>query len=182
MALNDLEAQIDTLRASAKEIKDALRYYRDQIAQDPALSPQGKTTARDEATEKARVKLADLRAREEQLINERLDKINRNLGAFSGSTDPSAVIAFRDAYDRSEDITKPERAMEVLERARVVDDKILAAAIMRRALTQNWRQVFDRYADAFPTTRDDVHDLRDLQAFKDNTLSRTAFYSLVGGA
>lgn len=180
MSVKDLEDKVDKLRADAAGIQARLRARKDAIDADASLSLQGRTAAKDAATETARTELAKLRDREKQIVNERIDQINRTLGGFTAGSDPSAIIAFRDAYDRAEAITEPDTALQVLERARTVGDKVLAAALMRRALDQGWRDVYNRYVDAYPDSKSNVEDLRTLEEFLKDGFGRTLTYATIG--
>jgi hypothetical protein len=180
MSVKDLEEKIDRLRAEAAGVQGDLRARRAAIDADESLSLQGKTAAKDAATAAAKADLVKLRDREKQMVADRIDQINRTLGGFTAGADPSAIIAFRDAYDRAEAIAERDVAMQILERARTVGDKVLAAAIMRRALDQGWRAVYDRYVEAYPTSKADVDDLRTLEEFLKDGFSRTLTYAVIG--
>lgn len=183
MALDDLNQKVTQLRDQAKTIRKNLLTRFAEIDADTRLSTAGKLAAKREAAAPVAPQLAALRQQEERAIEDRLEQINRTLGGYSGS-DPTAIIAFRDAQDRAEAIIDAQGAMKILDRARASGDTVLAAAIMRRAmgegLAQGWRDVVKRYGDQYPQTGELLADLRELEKFKTNTLGRTSAYLNVG--
>lgn len=83
-----------------------------------------------------------------------------------GSTDPSAVISYRDALDRAENANHTQ-ALELLARAAATGDQMLSKAVLARAWhavgengpeAARWNDVLRRYAEHNPQMVDTINE------------------------
>ncbi len=80
------------------------------------------------------------------------DELLRRLFDAPAPHDAAAIISYRDAADRAERLTDPDEAIELLRRARMTGDDLLAKAIAvraagRAALSVAWGAVIYEWAD-----------------------------------
>jgi hypothetical protein len=164
MSLDQLESQIDELRAQAARLYSKGYSASNLLDTDPDLSDVGKQKARETQNEQASAKIRDLRKREKELIAAKKQSIEKRLFGLS-SSDPSQIIAFRDAGDRAAKLTTLDEAREAYSRATLSGDSTLAAAILARALEARWNSIVAEYVNQNPSAREDLADLAKLEEY-----------------
>lgn len=166
-----IKAKRDTARASSNEHTRAIN----AIDNDPTLSEQGKQerTAELEATRSTQRKawIAD----EKAIITNKITELERRLDGFVGYTSEN-IMAFRDAQDRAENISDPEKAATVMARALRTNDRTLAHALYRRAVEQRWEEARRAFAADNPVVAQLVHDVHKLHELHDSTFTRAVAY------
>ncbi|UXA14083.1 hypothetical protein KXD97_10045 [Mycobacterium sp. SMC-8] len=168
MSLANLESQIEDLRAQAASIQKRSARTSDILANDPTLSAVGRQAKRDAERDRMRDQLRDLRKKETELIDAKRQTLEKRLFGLSGvtSSDPGQVLLYRDAQDRAARLTQSDEAAQVYAAAVRSDDKILAAAIVARALDAGWNNIVNEYATQNPTAGEDLKDLAKLRQYK----------------
>jgi hypothetical protein len=160
MALDDLSRQIDAGRAKAAALNMTFVQTSEDIRSNRGLSPAAIRQRIAKAYVETRSSIEAVRGAEAKLISEKALSLQRQLfGTYE--TDPSSIIAFRDAQDRAERLESPQAAKAVLHRALMTDDRTLASAILSRAVNDRWHVVVDQYNSAHP---EQVEKLSDLQS------------------
>ncbi|MCA2253865.1 hypothetical protein JF710_11860 [Mycobacterium intracellulare] len=168
MSLAKLESQIEDLRAQAEGIQKRWARTRDNITKDNTLTDIGKKQKLDAEREQVSAKLSQLRAKESELIaaeKQSLDKSLFGLGVVD-STYTDKIMSYRDAHERAARLARHNDAEELLASAIRSDDKILAAAVLAKALTHEWRSVIAEYLKYNPRAGDDLADLATLQSYR----------------
>lgn len=176
MSLESFETKVQSLRLKAENLTASYKSAVRSIDSDPNLSEAGRAAEREEMRATTRARLAELRADEEQLIEQNISERMVRIESRSGSTSTD-IIAFRDAQDRADRVEKQADALPLIDRALRQKDTSLAHAIFRRGLESNWRQVTDRFTQDHPDLADAVRELRTLVTRKENTFDRTAAYA-----
>lgn len=168
MSLAQLESQIEALRAQAASIQKQSARTSDQLDSDRNLSDVGRQAKRDAARDRTREQLSDLRKKETELIEAKKQALEKRLFGLSSvaSTDPGQVLLYRDAQDRAARLTRSDEAAQAYSAAQRSDDKILAAAIVARALEADWRSIVNEYAAQNPSAGEDLKDLAKLQRYQ----------------
>ncbi|QRY40831.1 hypothetical protein JVX92_00615 [Microbacterium hominis] len=180
MTVESVEAEVESLRATASR---AQQYYIDlaeQINADTTLSDTGKSEKRREAFAQQKEKLQGLLAREKQLIDDEIATLRVRIESRSG-TGSSDIIAFRDAQDRADRLASADEALPMIDRAIRQRDTSLASAVFRRAMDAGWQSVVDRYLAAHPQAADVIRDLNYMTRARDNSFQRTLAYALFEG-
>jgi hypothetical protein len=168
MSLAQLESQIDDLRAQAASIQKRSARANDSLANDNTLSEIGRQAKRDAERDRMRDQLRGLRKRETELIDAKKQILEKRLFGLSSvtSSDPAQVLLYRDSQDRAARLTQAEEATQVLAAALRSDDKILAAAVLGRALDAGWTSIVNDYVRQNPSAGDDIADLATLRRYK----------------
>lgn len=167
MSLDYLDKQLDEIRAKATAAQDGFSRRKNQARNDANLSAAGRQHAVDEITEQARTTLGALRQEEERLVAQKRESLERTVMGSVG-TDPASVINYRDAQDRADKLEDREDAARVMTRALRSGDKGLASAVAQVALAKGYRDVYDQFAQANPTTAEAAQDLALLDNFTNN--------------
>lgn len=169
MALTQLNAKLTTLRDTAEATLARHRSRMEQIRADRTLSPTGKAAelAKNYLTESAILK--DLQRQETETLSTKRSELERKLFG-QVSTDPSAIIAYRDAQDRVGRLAMNEqhKALEMLRTAALSGDKTLSAAVVGRALAVGWSKVMDQHTSQDPAVATELQDLADVIHFQEN--------------
>jgi hypothetical protein len=179
MSLDYFEQEVETVRAEAERERDVYNRRASEIDRDPTLSDEGKTQARAAAQDAIAPRLKSLRAREDEIINRKINELELRIDSKSGNTS-SDIIAFRDAQDRAERIDNPDDAQRILERAMRGGDTSLAHAVFRQAVNKNWGAVTRTFTQANPDLATTVTDLSRLYRFREDTFARNVQYSTFG--
>lgn len=168
MSLANLESQIDDLRAQAASIQKRSARTSDILANDPTLSEVGRQAKRDAERDRMRDQLRDLRKKETELIDAKKQTLEKRLFGLSAvaSSDPGQVLLYRDSQDRAARLTQSDEAAQVFAAALRSDDKILAAAVLGRALDTGWKSIIDEYVKHNPSAGEDLKDLAKLQRYR----------------
>lgn len=168
MSLAQLESQIEDLRAQAANLHKRSGRTQDNIANDTTLSESGRQAKLDAERDRVRDQSRELRKKETELINAKKETLQKRLFGLPSvtSTDPGQVLLYRDAQDRAARLTQGDEATQVFTAALRSDDKILAAAIVSRALEAGWRSIVNEYAAHNPTAGEDLKDLAKLAQYR----------------
>lgn len=168
MSLAQLESQIEDLRAQAASIHKRSTRTSAGIANDATLSAVGRQTKLDAERDRVRDQTRELRKKETGLINAKKEMLQKRLFGLSSvtSTDPGQVLLYRDAQDRAARLTQGDDATHAFTAALRSDDKILAAAIVSRALEAGWRSIVDEYVAQNPTAGEALKDLAKLGQYR----------------
>lgn len=177
MSLETVDTQIEMNRIEAEQAQKNYGALRDQIAKDPTLSDQGKRQARDALRADFKPRLAELRGREEALIDKAIEFRLAQIEA-PGGLSASEVVSFRDAQDRAERIESSAEAVPIIERALRQKDPILAHAVLRVGIEKGYGGVIDAFAAKHPEIRTTISELQKLERRKANTLDRTMQYAI----
>jgi chromosome segregation ATPase len=167
MSLVQLESQIEALRAQAENVQKRWSRTRDSIQKDNTLTDIGKQQKIDAEREQVSARLSDLRKQESELVastRRSLEKRLFGLGA-ADSTYTDKVMSFRDAQDRAARLERWSDAEQLLTSAFLSEDKILATAVLRHALDNEWRSVVNKYITEYPRSGDDLKDLAEIRAY-----------------
>ncbi|MCB0931477.1 MAG: hypothetical protein KDB71_06210 [Mycobacterium sp.] len=168
MSLSRLQAQIDDLRAQAASIQMRSTRTSDSLANDATLSDVGRQAKRDAESDRTRDQLRGLRKKETELIDAKKQTLEKQLFGLSTvtSSDPGQVLLYRDAQDRAARLTQSDEAAQVFAAALRSDDKILAAAVLGRALDAGWNSIIDEYVNHNPSAGEDLRDLAELRRYQ----------------
>lgn len=167
MSLEDLDKKIEANRAAALRISRDARDQMKAVRDDPRRTDLAKQELIPQIVEEAKPRLAELAAREQQMVDEHQRFLQRQIYGTAGSS-PEAVISFRDAQERADRIEEPRPALISMQRALLNKDDGMAQALLGRAFDQGWGDVINAYATENPALRTYLTDLNDLLAFKNN--------------
>lgn len=164
MSLDNIDKQIEAVRAKAHSVNDTLRANKQSFIADRSRSDEGKQEAIATANNQARQKLQELQQEEDAIVKKHMESLERIVIGSVG-TDPSSVINYRDAQDRAERLTDPNDAARVMTRALRSGDKSLATAVAQVALANRWNDVYQGFAEANPNIAESASDLVTLTRF-----------------
>ncbi|MEV7768315.1 hypothetical protein [Microbacterium sp. NPDC086615] len=162
-----LDDKIEANRADALRISSSGRARIKAVQEDPRLTDLAKREQAAHITDEVRPQLADLAAREQQMVNDHVRFLQRQIYGTAG-TSPEAVITFRDAQERADKIEEQRPALTAMQRALVNKDDGMARALLGRAFDQGWAEVVAAYSAENPALETYITDLRDLLNFKNN--------------
>lgn len=162
MELNEARTQMANLRAD-------LQQECDEIAGNPNFSTDGKAHQIAAAITAANAKAVELR---DTFVtgNEAAERQLRGKLFGLGSSDPSAIIAYRDASDRAAQINDPDQLGPALDRALDMGDTSMATALAARAHELGAKSIVATYANA--TGKTDAH--KELQSIPTGRNMNTA--------
>ncbi|WP_052688613.1 hypothetical protein [Williamsia herbipolensis] len=167
MSLDYLDAQIDDYRTQASNIVEHYSQTQAEVSADPNLTDVGKLEALAPLHEDVTAKVGALRAKEKAAIKHKRETLEKDLFGMNGGSS-SDVVSYRDAQDRAARLTDPDEAQEVYTRALRSDDKILAQAILSRALDYNWHAITTDYRQRNPSASTALNDLTRLGQYENN--------------
>ena len=149
------EAMTKNIMAHQREVE--------RIRANPDLSAEAKRRMIGEATERAAEESKRLREEERDALQQTLASAEKKVLSIPyperSSTAERATIAlsYRDALDRAEkaaaDHDNPDVFPDLLERAEVSGDELLAVAVYHTATRRGARHVADAYLASRPTAR-----------------------------
>lgn len=168
MSLAQLESQIDGLRAQAASIQKRWARTSDNLAKDANLSDVGRQAKRDAERDRMRDQLRELRKKEAEIVDAKKQALEKRLFGLSSvtSSDPGQVLLYRDSQDRAARLTQSDEAAKVFAAALRSDDKILAAAVLARALDAGWTSIVNEYVKQNPSAGEDLKDLAKLLRYQ----------------
>ncbi|PRA83509.1 hypothetical protein [Microbacterium sp. MYb66] len=166
-----IKAARESARASSNSHANAI----EAINRDPNLSDQGKkeqiaALENDRAAER-KTGIAS----EKEIIRNKISELERRLDGFVGYSSDN-IMKFRDAQDRAEDITDPDKAAKVMARAIRTNDTTLAHALFRRALEERWDDARHLFAADSPAIAQIAHDIQKLHELHDASFNRAVAY------
>lgn len=135
------------------------RRYRQRvetIREDPDLNEHARQRYLKEAHQEARTKHAELFAEQRMEVVARLEKKRKAaLGPpeIFKADKASLAMSYRDALDRVSGVDTPDRLQEVLKRAELTGDRVLAKAALYRGYELESEEVVAGYLDAYPDDR-----------------------------
>jgi len=176
MTFEYLKSEISDYRTEAKATQKQAENYRTAVQNDPKLSDEYKREEIQHAGKVFKEKLVNLKDREMVAIQSRKDTLVRDLFGYT-TTDPSNIIAYRDAQDRAERLENQAAALTVLTRAQQSGDKSLASAVLLRAFDAGWDQVALAYGENNPGTIDKLHELNAVTAMAGSDFQRAMDYA-----
>ncbi|KWX19722.1 hypothetical protein AFM11_34330 [Mycolicibacterium wolinskyi] len=167
MSLDKLESQLEGLRAQAASIQKRWARTRDNINNDNTLTDIGKKQKLDAEREQVSTKLSGLRKQETEAVAAQKQSLEKSLFGLGvvDSTYTDKIMSYRDAHDRAGRLELQSQGQELLASAMRSDDKILAAAVLAKALASEWRSVIAEYLKQNPRAGDDLNDLAKLQGY-----------------
>ncbi|RWR16793.1 hypothetical protein D8Y23_12795 [Microbacterium enclense] len=167
MSLQAVDDKIEANRAAALRISGDARARMRATKEDPRLSDLAKREEIARITETTKAQLDDLAAREQQIVDDQIRVLQRQIYGTAGSS-PEAVITFRDAQERADRITEQRPALAAMQRALLNQDEGMAQALLGRAFDQGWADVTGAYAAEYPARASYIADLQGLTNFKNN--------------
>jgi hypothetical protein len=176
MSLDYLNSQIADYRNQAKATQQQAETFRTSVQNDPKLSDEYKKEEIARGGAIFKQKLADLKNAEMVAIHSEKNTLIRDLFGYT-TTDPSNVIAYRDAQDRAERLEDQAAALTVLSRAQQSGDKSLASAVLLRAFDAGWDQVALAYGADNPGSIDKIHELNAVTAMAGSDFQRAMDYA-----
>ncbi|MEH3141173.1 MAG: hypothetical protein PGN37_13530 [Mycobacterium kyogaense] len=176
--LHDLHTEVQECRSEAARITEDFTQLHSQIEADPSLTLEGKKERLEPAHADVVDQISALHTREKtavKTVKERIEKRLFGLSA-SASSNPAHLVSFRDAQSRAREINDQDDAKEVYQAAVRSDDKVLAAAILEKALVRGWTSIKDDFLERNSGTRQDLDDLAALAKYTDNSLMNSVHY------
>jgi hypothetical protein len=140
-------------------MKDNQRRYRQRvetIREDQDLNEHARQRYLKEAHQEARTKHGELFEAQRQQITERLEKKRKAvLGppSIPGADKASLAMSYRDALDRVSGLDTPDRLQEILKRAELTGDRVLAKAALYRGYELESEEAVGSYLEAHPDDR-----------------------------
>lgn len=180
MSLETLDAQITTIRAEAERTQNSYARLVDSVNADPNLSDAGKASKVEGERERTKTTLASLRQKEADLITAKRTELERRLFGLSSvvSSDPTQIIAYRDAQDRAARLADPDDARELLNTAQLSDDTSLTSAILAQSLRNGWHSVVREHTNTNPRSSEDLNDLQQLYDHQNIGLGAALAYAM----
>lgn len=163
----------------AAVIIDAHNRRADSIRHDQRLSDEGKRAhlAANYLHHKGQVDT--VKAKEADRTTSRRNDLQRQL--FGAASDPSTVVAFRDAQDRAGKHSNVDEAQAALDRAHMTGDHLMAKAVALNAADRGWGGVLQSYALNHPEVQAPLDELSQLTAdsnSKTAAMGRAMSYSI----
>jgi len=176
MSVTYVDGLIDKVRAEASQTQTDHGGAIAAINADTSLSAEGKRLRLSEQNDAVKAHLQSLKAKEMQLVDDEILRLERLLDAKAGSSS-SDIIAFRDAQDRAERISDADEGTRVLERAERTGDKTLAHAVFRKAIDSGWTATVQTFSQANPDLAEAAKDLSTWKRFRAPDMNRALAYS-----
>ncbi|WP_449408864.1 hypothetical protein [Microbacterium maritypicum] len=179
MSMIILNSAIDRLQAGPAKKKTSYNQRVDAIRDNRSLSPEGKSQQIATLYAAGKKRLDDMHAKERSAIASERAALERSIFG-SIVTDPSSVIAYRDAQDRATQLREEDsdRASDMLRSATLSNDSTLAAAVLGCGVTLSaspfgvtprWQRVVDLYAAENPSPRHRTHRTAEHQPVREAT-------------
>ncbi|MHA3021272.1 hypothetical protein ACXPWS_13560 [Mycobacterium sp. BMJ-28] len=178
MSLEALQAEVEGCRTAAAELSEEFSRAHSEIEADPSLTTTGKRERLEPLHAAAVEKIAALRTREKTAVKAEKEKLERRVFGLSpsASTDPASIVSFRDAQSRARELEDGDDAEEIYQSALRSGDKIMATAVLEKALVRGWTSIKEDYLQRNTTTRDDLDDLAALAKYSNNGLANSVHY------
>jgi hypothetical protein len=124
------------------------------IRDDDNLSAVGKQRALAKLYVQHRDEINGLREKANAAYQDRKGYLMGEIFGVHGATNPTEIMAMRDAMTRAADITRPDQARQMFQQAHLTGDEYLRRAIAATAFTRRsdmdlggaWDQLFTDYA------------------------------------
>jgi hypothetical protein len=150
MTYDQLQNKIDQARTTAASIAEAFNASVEKIRNNTTLSSEGKMRTMARLYIDTQAKVAAQSDAEKNAIAAERTAVDRALFGTPASSDPTAMIAFRDAQDRAERIEDETTAMNTLNRTDTTGDTELASAVLNQAVSMGWFNVVEAFAATHP--------------------------------
>lgn len=138
----------------------------DAIRRNPQLTDAGKRQQISAATDEAQAAVRGLKAQHRDGLAKRREALDAKLFGTARGLTGSAMISYRDAADRAEQVKSADAAQSMMRRAVAAGDAEVAAALAHRAVEladslsgQGWADVFNQWLDTRRATLPDVDDV-----------------------
>lgn len=180
MSLDNLTSKVARIREQASRVQNGFQGEVDEIKRDTDLSEDGKRKQIKAAYDDAKEQLSALRAQEGELVDAKIESLQRSLFGLSAKSD-SQILLYRDAQDRAARLTE-ETAQEAFEQALMSDDKTLQTAIVARAVKELWAGgILEAYTKKHPVAGEYLADLEHLERYaaRENAMHRGMHYLLM---
>ncbi|REJ06297.1 hypothetical protein DY023_06610 [Microbacterium bovistercoris] len=166
MGLDTFNYRLNNLRDRLDKRKETFYSEAARVRNDPRLNDAAKRTDIAKLYRAAQQDVDALHAEERKLTSDEQQRIERQVFGIRDS-DPSALIAYRDAQDRAARLVfgQQDTAREMLRSATLSGDSTLAAAVVAKAFTYGWTDIIDSYREANPRQANDIDDLAELSSW-----------------
>jgi hypothetical protein len=150
------------------------------VQADKDLTVGAKARRIAEIREAANKKISELKSAHVKEQFEQSDKLHHRLFGLSfkiTATESDKTLermSYRDALFRADSIEKPQDALRLLGRARMVDDKLLSKAIAAIAYERDWAGVLDDYAGTSEAVAEDFQALNIYEMGRINAQNRVS--------
>lgn len=177
-SLTDLHTEVEQCRSEAGRLSEEFTQLHSEVEADPSLSPEGKRERLEPAHVDVVNQIKALSAREKAAVKNVKEQIERRLFGLSesASSNPAQVVSFRDARALARQLDDRDEAKQVYQDAVRSDDKVLAAAVLEKALVRGWTSIKDDFLERNRGTREDLEDLEALAKYNDNRLANAVHY------
>lgn len=179
MSLDALSDQIDGYRSKAANLLDSYAATQADIAADPNLTEIGKTEALQPFHEDVAAKVRALLTEEKAAVTRKRESLEKTVFGITAAN-TTDITSYRDAQDRSESLTDPDEAWSKYTNALRSDDKILAQAILGRALELGWPRITADYRSRNPSAATALDDLANLTRYENNSFLSLTHYIVPG--
>lgn len=160
-------------REQMSRIRASLDNQVSQIRESRTLSDHGRKLEMAKALGEHRKKAAGLREQFGAEAKARRKELHQRLFGLPSGGD---VLAFRDAADRADQLSKAEDAQKMLERAELAGDSLLVRAITGRAHERGWHEVTQNHFADTPLA-DNLAELENLRGGS-NSIGEAALFGL----
>lgn len=158
--------------AKVKETKQAYARAVETIRADRSLSPEGKAERIAKAWRATSEEIQRLRVEYQKAREQHRQDLERSVFGPTyphGATEADKVAVrsdYRAALDRAEQVQGAEQAADLLDRAELTSDTVLARAVATVAASRGFTNVLEKYADSRPEARAAIDELVGFQSDK----------------
>lgn len=178
MSLADLQTEVEGYRAEAGRLAEEYAQRQAEVADNPNFTPAGKREHLEPYHYEVCDQIRALLASEKAAVKSAKENIERRLFGLapSASSDPERIRLFREAQALARELEDRDDAERVYQSAVRSDDKIMAAAVLEKALTQGWSSIKEDFLSRNAGTRSDLDDLAALAKYEKNRLANVSHY------
>lgn len=144
--------QIENKLEAIKYHTDQFHSLVDEIRADNRYTQEAKQEQLEEFYKTAKSNYDTQREEVMKIAQNEYDILEKNLLQLN-LKDSSDVISWRDAVDRTLDITNLEDAERLMERAKSSGDEHIMKALILRAIENEWAKFFEQHSDFIPQQR-----------------------------
>jgi len=148
----------DEFLAKAGEVRSLAYDKIRQVAQDPALSQQGRVDRKTEIEADANRQLADLHAKYREALATYRERARARVLAHPGASD---ALSLRDAAMRADQLESQDEALRLFSIADRQNDDALEKEILAKALDMHWPRVFVEFERKHPNLKEPLGVLWD---------------------
>ena len=176
--LVDIQTEVEECRAQAGQLAEHFVQQQSEVEANPSLTIEGKHEIIDPLYDEVSEKIAALHSREKQAVKTATETLERQLFGLTptASANPNVIVSYRDAVKRARSITDPDEAKEEYDFAIIGGDTTMVAAILHRALVNNWLDIKNDYLQRNPSAREPIEDLQALARYSDKSLMHAIHY------